>query len=171
MCIILKDKPLEDQIQNTGIINKVVYKVVIRNSPEECLKTPFKRTPVHLGEPLVSDKKLISYEFKNNKLYGGVASLLGLEECLRLITQCGLSALGSPSHHYQEEIIILSGLIPENTNYVEGEFREIGHGYCSEAFLPINEFASFTNTIEGRTRFFNMIKNLNNWNKSLMYKK
>lgn len=171
MCIILKDKPLEDQIQNTGIVNKIVYKVVKRTRLGDCLRTPFYYTPVYLGEPLRSDKKLTSYKFEDSKLYGGVTSLIGIEECLRLITQCALNALGSLSHRYQEEIIILSGLIPENTNYVEGEFKEIGHGYCSEAFLPINEFASFTNTTEGRTRFFNMIKNLNNWNKSLMYKK
>lgn len=171
MCIILKDKPLEEQIQNTGILNKIVFKVVGRSELLNCLKTPFRNVPVIIGEKLKSDKKLTSYEFYDNKLYGGVTSLMGLEECLRLITIYGLGTLGANPHYNKYEIVILSGLIPSNTPYVEGDFEYIGHGYCSEAFLPISEFVTFTNTIEGRTKFFNMIKNLDDWNKSLMYKK
>lgn len=170
MCIRLKkNKPLEEQIQNTGIVNKIVYKVAKRNVPNGRLKTPFRDATIWIGEPLVSDKKLTSYEFDNNKLFGGVTSLLGVEECLRLIAQCALNILALRSIYYGE-IVILSGLIPSDTLYVEGEFEDIGYGYCSEAFLPIKEIAVFTNTIEGRAKFFDMIKNLNDWNKSLMYK-
>lgn len=165
MCILLKDKPLKEQIENTGITNIVCYKIYYRSGKDGKYKTPSMNVPLELRSNVYSKKPLEDYEFEMNILKGGICTLYSVQDALKYITLCGLGIMGSLPKYYDFSIAVVSGIIPENTNYVQGEYISGIKGYASEAFKPVNIIYEFSNNIKGRSKFYEAIRNRDILNK------
>lgn len=160
MCILLKDKPLEEQIENTGIPNLICFKVYWRSKKDSPYITPFRNSKLELHKTCYSDFPLKEYRIENGKLLGGIHALQTAQDALKYIMLYGLSILGAVSKEYTE-IAIVSGLIPSHTNYVKGtECDGYIKSYASEAFTPISIIKTFTNTSKGRMNFYKAIRNI-----------
>lgn len=157
MCIII-DKPLEEQIENTGITNLICFKVYWRRSSED----PYSigNSKLELNKTSYSECSLKECKIENRELLGGICILQTVQDALKYIMLCGLSILGAIPKEYTE-IAIVSGLIPSHTNYVKGtECDGYVKSYASEAFTPISILKTFTNTSKGRMDFYKAIRNI-----------
>lgn len=160
MCIILS-KPLEDQIENTGITSLVCYKIFYKSNSKskDPYKTPYKRIPLELNTAMHSHVPLLKCERDGNLLQGGIHTLFSIGDALKYITLCGMSALGTLEARYNISVAIVSGIIPENTNYVQGTCIDgLVKCYSCEAFKPVSIIKEFSNTPEGRMDFYNSIR-------------
>lgn len=159
MCIIV-DKPIEEQIENTGIVNLVCFKVYWRDSSKKPFVTPFRNSKLELRKTCYSEYPLKEYRIEDGKLLGGIHTLQTCQDALKYIMLCGLMA--SPGIINKDiEVIIVSGLIPSYTNYIKGsEDGDYVKSYVSEAFKPISILKTFTNTNKGRMDFYKAIRNI-----------
>lgn len=161
MCIIIKDKPIEEQIENTGVTNLICFKVYWRKSSTDSYITPFRNSKLELNKTYYSEYPLKEYRIENGKLLGGIHALPTVQDALKYIMLCGLMDL-SGIRNKNPEIIIVSGLIPSYTNYIKGfEYEDYIKSYVSEAFKPISILKTFfTNTNKGRMDFYKAIRNI-----------
>lgn len=159
MCIIV-DKPIEEQIENTGITNLICFKVYWRESSKKPFVTPFRNSKLELRKTCYSEYPLKEYRIKDGRLLGGIHTLQTCQDALKYIMLSGLMAL-SGIRNKDIEVIIVSGLIPSHTNYIKGfEYEDYVKSYASESFKPILILKTFTSTNKGRMDFYKAIRNI-----------
>lgn len=145
---LLKDKPFEEQIENSGIRSIITFIVAIKErgiSQWLTIHDDF----VIFNNPILEDELKYDSEFGN---ITGFTSLMGIKECLKFIMLHELL-------HYHPSVAIIGGIIPENTNYVQVEYEHVGNAFVSEEFIPSYMVREFRGRCD-RMKFFDAIYNL-----------
>lgn len=145
---LLKDKPFEEQIENSGIRNIIIFIVAIKERYYPEWLTIY-------DDFVILDNPILSDELEYDSEYGsitGFTTLMGMKECLRFIALHELL-------QYHSSVAIVGGIIPKNTNYVEADYEHVGRAFVTEEFIPKYIVKEFKGRAD-RMKFFDAIYNL-----------
>lgn len=145
---LLKDKPFEEQIENSGIRNIITLIVAIKERYYPEWLTIYDDFVI-LDNPILSDELEYDSEYRN---ITGFTTLMGIKECLRFIALHELL-------QYHSSVAIIGGIIPKNTNYVEADYEHVGRAFVTEEFIPKYIVKEFKGRAD-RMKFFDAIYNL-----------
>lgn len=145
---LLKDKPFEEQIENSGIRNIITFIVAVKERYYPEWLTIY-------DDFVILDNPILSDELEYDSEYGsitGFTTLMGIKECLRFIALHELL-------QYHSSVAIIGGIIPKNTNYVEADYEHVGRTFVTEEFIPKYIVKEFKGRAD-RMKFFDAIYNL-----------